>query len=131
MTLTEHAIEARKNAYAPYSKFLVGCALECDDGTIIHGCNVESASYGLTICAERTALVKAISDGKRIFKAIAIAADTDQLTPPCGACRQLIWELCGDIPVLLTNLRGKGEQFHMLELLPSPFGRELLEDSLG
>jgi len=123
LKLIEAAIAARKNAHAPFSKFLVGAALETEDGRIITGCNCESASYGLTICAERVAIFKAISDGvkPREFHRVAVAADTDTLTPPCGACRQILWEFCGDVEVVLVNPRGKSESCRMRDLFPRPF----------
>src|SRR5262249_27069086 len=106
---------------APFSNFLVGAALADIDGRIHTGCNVENATYGLTICAERVAVFKAISEGARQFTRIAVAADTDALTPPCGACRQILWEMCGDIEVALVNLREKTEIFRLKDLLPRPF----------
>jgi len=117
------AREAREFAYAPFSNFRVGAALELEDGTFVTGCNVENASYGLTMCAERVAIFKAISDGARprTFLQIAICADAEQLTPPCGACRQIIWEFCGDVPVILVNLRGDMRTYKMRELLPEAF----------
>ena len=115
------ALAARENAYAPFSKFKVGAALEDIDGRIHTGCNVENATYGLTVCAERVAVWKAISEGVRKFRRIAVAADTDSLTPPCGACRQILWEFCGDIEVMLVNLGGRTEMFRMKELFPRPF----------
>jgi cytidine deaminase len=121
MTLTEAALAARSNAHAPYSHFLVGAALEADDGRVFTGCNVENATYGLTVCAERVAIWKAISEGARKFQRIAVAADTDVLTPPCGACRQILWEFCGDIEVTLVNPRGKTETLRMKDLFPRPF----------
>lgn len=119
--LTDRAIEARENAWAPFSKFKVGAALEDESGRVFTGCNVENATYGLTVCAERVAILKAISEGARTFRRIAVAADTDVLTPPCGACRQIIWEFCGDIEVILVNLHGKTESFRMKDLFPRPF----------
>ena len=92
------------NAHAPFSKFQVGAALETADGKIITGCNVENATYGLTICAERVAIFKAISEGHRRFVRVAVVADTEIPTPPCGACRQILWELGGDLEVILGNL---------------------------
>jgi cytidine deaminase len=121
MTLTDTALAARKNAHAPYSHFQVGAALEADDGRVFTGCNVENATYGLTVCAERVAVWKAISEGARKFRRIAVAADTDILTPPCGACRQILWEFCGDIEVTLINLQGKTETLHLKDLFPRPF----------
>lgn len=126
-TLVEAAKNARQKAFAPYSKFLVGAAVETKSGKIYAGCNVESASYGLTVCAERIAIWKAVSEGEREFVSIAVVADTEELTSPCGACRQIIWEFCGDVPVILTNLTGKTETVRMSELLPKAFGREFLE----
>ena len=120
-TLIADAISARQNAHAAYSNFRVGAALRATSGRIFGGCNVENATYGLTICAERVAIFKAISEGERGFNAIAVVTDTDALTPPCGACRQLIWEFCGDVPVILANLKGKIEMSRMKELFPKPF----------
>lgn len=119
--LAEAAIAARANAHAPFSKFRVGAALEAEDGRIFTGCNVENATYGLTICAERVAVFKAISEGARNFRRIAVAADTHQLTPPCGACRQILWEFLGDTEVTLVNLHGKSETFRLKDLFPRPF----------
>ena len=124
--LIEAALAVRKNARAPFSKFLVGAALEDETGRLHTGCNVENATYGLTICAERAAVFKAISEGARSFNRIVVAADTDVLTPPCGACRQILWEMCGDIEVLLVNLRGKTESVRLRDLLPRPFDASFL-----
>jgi cytidine deaminase len=115
------AKSARENAHAAYSNFRVGAGLRASSGRIFGGCNVENATYGLTLCAERVAIFKAISEGERGFDAIAVVTDTDALTPPCGACRQLLWEFCGDVPVVLANLKGKVEIVAMKELLPKPF----------
>jgi cytidine deaminase len=115
------ATQARENAHAAYSNFRVGAALRATSGRIFGGCNVENATYGLTVCAERVAILKAISEGERGFDAIAVVADTDALTAPCGACRQLIWEFCGDVPVILGNLKGKTETIAMRDLFPKPF----------
>ena len=115
------ALAARENAYAPFSKFKVGAALEGLDGRVHTGCNVENATYGLTVCAERVAVFKGISEGARRFKRIAVAADTERLTPPCGACRQILWEFCGDVEVVLINLRGKSETHRLKDLFPRPF----------
>ncbi len=115
------AKQARENAHAPFSNFRVGAALRAISGRIFGGCNVENATYGLTMCAERVAIFKAISDGERGFDAICVVTDSDTLTPPCGACRQLIWEFCGDVPVILANLKGQTEVIPMRELLPKPF----------
>ena len=119
--LISAAKDARLNAHAPYSNFRVGAALHATSGRIFSGCNVENATYGLTVCAERVAIFKAISEGERGFDAISVVADTDSLTPPCGACRQLIWEFCGDVPVILSNLKGKTETIPMRSLFPKPF----------
>ena len=119
--LLEAAIESRKHAHAPYSKFLVGAAVEDETGRIHTGCNVENATYGLTICAERLAVFKAISEGARRFRRVAIAADTPTLTPPCGACRQILWEFCGDVEITLVNLAGQTETFRLKDLLPRAF----------
>ncbi len=115
------AKDARLNAHAPYSNFRVGAALRAASGRIFGGCNVENATYGLTVCAERVAIFKAISEGERGFDAIAVVTDAESLTPPCGACRQLIWEFCGDVPVILSNLKGKAETIRMRDLFPKPF----------
>jgi cytidine deaminase len=119
--LIEAAKQARENAHAPYSNFRVGAALRSTSGRIFGGCNVENATYGLTMCAERVAIFKAVSEGERGFSAISVVTDTEVLTPPCGACRQLIWEFCGDIPVSMANLKGKIEVMQMKELFPRPF----------
>ena len=119
--LPEAALMARENAFAPFSKFLVGAALEDSDGRIHTGCNVENATYGLTMCAERVAVFKAISEGARKFRRVAVAADTDSPTPPCGACRQILWEFCGDIEIVLVNPRGKTEAYRLKDLFPKPF----------
>ncbi|HEY3128425.1 MAG TPA: cytidine deaminase [Acidobacteriota bacterium] len=115
------ALKARENAHAPYSHFRVGAALLDESGEIITGCNVENATYGLTLCAERVAIFKAISQGRRKFQAIVVAADSPLLTPPCGACRQIIWEFCGDIPVHLVNVQGGEKTYRMTDLFPAPF----------
>ncbi len=120
------AVAARENAHAPYSNFRVGAALRARSGRVFTGCNVENASYGLTVCAERVALLKALSEGERGFEAIAVVADTERLTPPCGACRQLLWEFCGDIEVIAANLRGDTKTFRLAELFPEPFDASFL-----
>ena len=120
------ALAARQNAHAPYSHFLVGAALEDSTGRIHTGCNVENATYGLTVCAERVAVFKAVSEGVHKFTRIAVAADTETLTPPCGACRQILWEFCGDIEVTLVNLHGKTETIRMKELFPRAFDASFL-----
>ena len=120
------ATDARARAQAPYSHFMVGAALETADGQVVGGCNIENATYGLTLCAERVALVKALSDGHSIFTRIAVVADTATPTPPCGPCRQLLWEYCGDIDIILGNLNGTTGRFRLSALLPLPFDRRLL-----
>ena len=120
--LVEAARDAQTRAIAPYSNFTVGAALLLDDGAIVTGCNVENATYGLTVCAERVALLKALSDGRRGFAAIAVTAATSRPTPPCGACRQLLWEYCGDIPVIMANATGITMQTTLAALFPEPFG---------
>ena len=119
--LISAAKQARENAHAPYSNFRVGAALRAMSGRIFGGCNVENATYGLTVCAERVAIFKAISEGERGFDAISVVTDADAFTPPCGACRQLIWEFCGDVPVILADLKGKMEVIRMRDLFPKPF----------
>ena len=119
--LAAAAIEARQHAHAPFSKFLVGAALEDSDGRVWTGCNIENATYGLTVCAERVAVFKAMSEGARKFRRMAIAAESDSPTPPCGACRQILWEFCGDIEVILANPGGVTETFHLKDLFPRPF----------
>ena len=120
------AKSARRQAHTPFSGFKVGAALRAKDGRIVTGCNIENASYGLTLCAERVAIFKAVSEGIRAFDAIAIVADAKQLTPPCGACRQILWEFCGDIPVHIGDLRGRILVSRMSELLPRPIDRKSL-----
>ncbi|HEV8040918.1 MAG TPA: cytidine deaminase [Bryobacteraceae bacterium] len=124
--LIRAALDARNHAHAPFSNFLVGAALQDESGRIFTGCNIENATYGLTICAERVAVFKAISEGARKFAAIAVAADTDVLTPPCGACRQILWEFCGDVELTLVNLAGKIETLRLKELFPRPFDASFL-----
>lgn len=124
--LLDAARAARLHAHAPYSRFLVGAALETTDGDIITGCNVENATYGLTICAERVAMFKAISEGVRQFTRIAVVADTPTPTPPCGACRQILWEFAGDLEVILGNLTAELARHRLRDLFPLPFdGRAL------
>src|SRR4030095_13648868 len=115
------ARDAREHAVAPYSNFRVGAALLSKRGGVYTGCNVENASYGLTVCAERVALLKALSEGEREFAMIVVAADTAAPTPPCGACRQLLLEYCGDIPVVLANLSSVTGRHQLQDLLPLPF----------
>jgi cytidine deaminase len=125
--LIDAALAARENAHAPFSKFKVGAAIEDQTGRIFTGCNVENATYGLTVCAERVAVFKAISEGARKFTRIAIAADTDVLTPPCGACRQILWEFCGNAELILVNLQGKTESFRLKDIFPRPFDASFLD----
>ena len=124
--LVAAARRARKHARAAFSKFKVGAALEAADGTIITGCNIENATYGLTVCAERVAMFKALSDGHRRFRRIAVVADTADPTPPCGPCRQILWEFCGDVSVVLANLTAVSAVIQMKDLLPLPFDKSLL-----
>jgi cytidine deaminase len=121
------AVDARTRAHAQYSGFRVGAALETSDGEVVTGCNIENATYGLTLCAERVALVKALSEGKSIFTRIAVVADTPDPTPPCGPCRQLLWEYCGDIEIIMANLAGPTARLRLSMLLPMPFDSRLLE----
>ena len=125
--LTQAALAVRQNAHAPFSNFEVGAALEDDSGRIHTGCNVENATYGLTLCAERVAVFKAISEGARKFTRIAVAADTDTLTPPCGACRQILWEFCGNIEVIMVNPQGKTETVTLSEICPRPFDASFID----
>ena len=125
--LIEAAKTAREKAFAPYSNFRVGAALGTKSGKIFTGCNIENASFGLTMCAERVAIFKAISEGETKFTNLAVVADTENLTPPCGPCRQIIWEFCGDIPVTFSNLEGKTETVRMSELLPRAFDTNFLK----
>jgi cytidine deaminase len=125
-SLVDAARRARENAVARFSNFKVGAALETTDGIVITGCNVENATYGLTVCAERVAMFKALSEGHRNFLRIAIVADTDDPTPPCGACRQILWEFGGDLEVVLANLTQEKGVHHLKDLLPLPFDARLL-----
>ena len=124
--LVAAARRARENAAAAFSHFKVGAALESADGTVFTGCNVENATYGLTVCAERVAMFKALSEGHRAFKSVAVVADTADPTPPCGACRQILWEFGGDLEVFLANLTEHKGTFRMKDLLPLPFDARLL-----
>jgi cytidine deaminase len=127
--LIEAATGARNCALAQYSNFCVGAAIEAEGGRVYTGCNIESAAYEQTICAERVAIWKALSEGARKFTRLAVVVDTERLTPPCGACRQVIWEFCGDIPVTLANLRGDTETLQMRDLLPRPFDANFFEET--
>jgi cytidine deaminase len=124
--LIEAARRARELATATFSNFKVGAALETADGVVITGCNIENATYGLTICAERVAMFKALSEGHRAFTRIAIVADTESPTPPCGACRQILWEFGGDLEVTLANLTQEKGTYRLGQLLPLPFDATLL-----
>jgi cytidine deaminase len=127
--LVQAARAVRAHAWAPFSSFAVGAALRHADGRIFTGCNVENATYGLTICAERAAVFKAISEGARPgqFTAVAVVADTDEPTPPCGACRQILWEFCGDVPVTLATPTAVKATLNLGELLPRPFDARFLQ----
>lgn len=120
------ARRARRHAVADYSGFRVGAALETWNGILVTGCNVENATYGLTLCAERVAMFKALSEGHRRFRRVAVVADTDDSTPPCGPCRQILWEFGGDLEVVLANLRRETARIRLRDLLPLPFDRRLL-----
>jgi cytidine deaminase len=124
--LVASARAARERALADYSGFKVGAALETADGTIVTGCNIENATYGLTICAERVAVFKALSEGHRQFRRIAVVADTQSPTPPCGPCRQILWEFAGDLEVILANVTAVTATYRLSDLLPHPFDRRLL-----
>ncbi|WP_064091455.1 cytidine deaminase [Rossellomorea aquimaris] len=127
--LIQEAKLAREKAYVPYSKFKVGAALLSKDGKVYHGCNIENAAYSMCNCAERTALFKAYSDGDKEYSMIAVVADTARPVPPCGACRQVISELCSpEMKVVLTNLKGDVEQLTVAELLPGAFSPEDLNE---
>ncbi len=130
-SLIEAATAARLRSVAPFSSFLVGAALQTKDGKVFTGCNVESASYGLTVCAERVAIWKALSEGERDFTRLAIVADTEQLTPPCGTCRQIIWEFCKHATIVLANLRGLEEELQIADLLPRAFDARFLKEASG
>lgn len=125
--LLELAIEARKNSYSPYSNFPIGAALLCKNGEIYTGTNVENVSYGLTNCAERTAIFKAVSEGVREFDTMVVVADTERPIPPCGACRQVILEFGEDIQLVLANLKGDYQEYQIKDLLPGAFNRKDME----
>jgi cytidine deaminase len=126
--LVEAARAARRFAVAPYSHFAVGAALETADGVVVTGCNVENATYGLTVCAERIALFKALSEGHRRFRRVVVVAGTESPTPPCGACRQLLWEFCGDVEVVLANETVVAARHRLAALFPHPFDAHFLGD---
>lgn len=125
--LVERAREARLRAVAPYSNFKVGAAIETASGEVITGCNIENATYGLTMCAERVAMFKALSEGHRDFVRIAVVADSAEPTPPCGACRQILWEFAPEAEVILANLAGAARRVTVRELLPGPFDGRFLK----
>lgn len=125
--LLETAKAARLRSIAPFSNFLVGAAVKTDEGKVYIGCNVESASYGLTVCAERVAIWKALSEGERQFTELAVVADTDTLTPPCGTCRQIIWEFARGAKIVFANLNGQSEVFDIRDLLPRAFDARFLK----
>ena len=124
--LLEAARTVRERAHAPFSRFKVGAAVEDEEGRIFTGCNVENATYGLTLCAERVAIFKAISEGAGRIRRIAVVADTEALTPPCGACRQILWEFCGDAQLILSNLTGAQETTTLAQIFPRPFDASFL-----
>ena len=127
-SLIEAAKEARLQSVAPFSNFLVGAAVRTEDGKVYTGCNVESASYGLTVCAERVAIWKALSEGERKFSELAVVADTESLTPPCGTCRQIIWEFARGAKIVFANLEGTTETFEIKDLLPRAFDARFLKN---
>ncbi|MGQ0763739.1 MAG: cytidine deaminase [Acidobacteriota bacterium] len=127
--LIKVATDARLCSLAPFSNFLVGAALRTAEGKIYTGCNIESASYGLTVCAERVAIWKALSDCERDFTDLVVVVDTEQLTPPCGTCRQIIWEYCKEAKITLANLRGQRQEVHIADLLPRAFDARFLNES--
>ncbi len=130
-SLVEDATRARLQSVAPFSRFLVGAAVRTENGKVYIGCNVESASYGLTVCAERVAIWKALSEGERQFTELAVVADTESLTTPCGTCRQIIWEFCKHATIVLANLRGETEIVSIKDLLPRAFDARFLKEVTG
>jgi cytidine deaminase len=124
--LIEAALAVRDHAHTPFSGFKVGAAIEDENGRIYTGCNVENATYGLTICAERVAVFKAVSEGAGKLRRVAVVADTEKLTPPCGACRQILWEFCGDAELVLSNLSGEQETLSVGQIFPRPFDDSFL-----
>jgi cytidine deaminase len=127
--LIQMATDARLCSLAPFSKFLVGAALRTEAGKVYTGCNIESASYGLTVCAERVAIWKALSECERKFTDLVVVVDTEQLTPPCGTCRQIIWEYCKHAKITLANLRGQREEVDIRQLLPKAFDARFLKET--
>jgi len=119
--LVEAATKYRANAVSRRSGFSVGAAIEDQNGRIWGGCNIENSTYGLTVCAERVAIWKALSEGVRRFCAVAVVTGADEPTPPCGACRQILWEFAGDVPVVMANEAGRKKHFRLSELFPEPF----------
>lgn len=123
--LVRRAKGARSRSYSPYSRFAVGAALRTTSGKVYLGCNVENASYGLTVCAERVAVYNAVSDGARDFEALAVFTEAEDLTPPCGACRQVLWEFSRDLVIIIANPGGEKE-LKLSELIPMPFDKQSL-----
>ncbi len=120
------AVRAKQKALAPYSKFHVGAAIVTADGKLFDGCNIESSSFGLTCCAERVAIYKALSEGARDFVSLAVAADTNEFTTPCGACRQVLWDYARNLHIILVNLAGATREYRLEDLLPQAFDEHLL-----
>jgi cytidine deaminase len=127
--LIETATAARLRSVAPFSNFKVGAALQTKAGKVFTGCNIESASYGLTVCAERVAIWKALSEGERDFTDLVVVADTETLTPPCGTCRQIIWEFAKQASIVMANLQGQREEVHIIDLLPRAFDARFLKEA--
>ncbi len=124
--LIARAVEVRENACASYSHYKVGAALLASSGKVYTGCNVENSTYGLTVCAERVALWKALSEGERKFARLVVVTSSEPPASPCGACRQLLWEFCGDIEVILANLQGFRQTLRLAEIFPCPFDQHFL-----
>jgi len=122
--LVEAATRARENAVCPYSGFAVGAAIETGDGRVFSGCNVENGTFGLTVCAERVAIWKALSEGVRAFRSVAVVTGADDPTPPCGACRQILWEFARDVPVVSATTSGRRRRWKLSEIFPAPFDFE-------
>ncbi len=119
--LLASAARSRANALCRYSGFAVGAAIEAEDGSIFGGCNVENGTFGLTVCAERVAIWKALSEGARRFRGLGVVTGAAEPTPPCGACRQILWEFAGDLPIVSATVGGKRRRYRLSELLPQPF----------
>ena len=128
ISLIKKTMSAKQHAYAPFSQFKVGAVLVAQEDKLYTGCNIEISSYGLTICAERVAIFKAVSEGEKEFKAILIATDSEKFCPPCGACRQVLWELAGNIRVIKVNNNCEYEEEMLQQLLPQAFDRKFLEE---